>query len=287
MASPGVLPPPLLPYEPRSYVIAGLPTVFARLRRISVSEFDAALVANGGRPLPRTLPGWGAAFEVSVKRFRFDLAIGDTTAPVQTGSGTLSMDVLDGGLDAGYEFLRWRGLTGLALVGIEGSALRLTGQTPAWNFLGPPAASVIGSKETTLSASSAALSLQAGFDEAVPLAPIMNPWADAVAAVLSLRGGYQRSLADAGHWGTDERRQGCRARSGGFQRRVGRAWPRPLHLPRSRRRAPGLGGVPSSPPANSHAQATCTSARKFRAVFSKRVAMARKRLRLWKKHSTR
>ena len=108
-------------------------------------------------------------------------------------------DIADIHLDAGYDFLRWRGLTGFALGGIGVSSFTIDAPAGHWSYV-TERASGLGDANR-IEQESGVLSAQVGFEQLVPLGKASAN--EMFALLLSLRGGYLGQFAHAG-WRTDD-----------------------------------------------------------------------------------
>jgi hypothetical protein len=163
----------------------------------SFQGLDQALEANGYGPFSSTLPSWAAFLDVAFRRWRFRLLFdgGWTSAESQTGDGHIGANLVAGRLDAGYDFLRWRGLTGYALAGIGGVTFTMGARAPHWNYLGSQAATLGNPDEINRDAW--LLTLATGFQQIIPFgSPLRGNW---WGLILSLEGGYTQQLG-LGSW---------------------------------------------------------------------------------------
>ncbi len=185
-------------YVPERWVMI-FASALAEARRFSATPFDQPLRASGYGALPRTFPGLGFVVGFDVSRWRFELPFffgGASTGPAPDGS-TIGARITEARVDAGYEFLRWRGLTGFALGEIGVTSFSLDARGAKWTYVVDHASNLGGAGSVGQAGSS--LGIQAGFEQFVPFRTVD----DAPCGLLvSLRGGYLGQFADAG-WATD------------------------------------------------------------------------------------
>lgn len=164
------------------------------VRMISLGAFDGPLQASGYASFPRTFPSAGGAAQVVFGRWRFALWFQYAWARARslTGTGGVDADLLEFRLAGGYDFLRWRGFTGFVLGGIGGGTFDIDAHGPRWTYLAGTAADLAAAD--TISRSNGELTLQAGFQQIVPLSR-----ADAgMSLFFSLNGGYSQQLGISG-----------------------------------------------------------------------------------------
>jgi hypothetical protein len=168
----------------------------------SLRGFDDALRAGGYGPFPQAVPSMQVFLGIALARWRFRLNWTDAwmAAASRTSDASVRANLFELGVDAGYDFLRWRGLTGFALVGLAGSTFTMDAVGPNWNYLGGRTASL--GNPTTIQRDMGFLALQAGFEEIVPLGA---PESSSMGLLVSIQGGYSQEFA-LGTWsssGTD------------------------------------------------------------------------------------
>jgi hypothetical protein len=134
--------------------------------------------------LSRTFLGGGFAVELAIPRLRFALSLSTAagSASITRDGNRVAASDTDARLDAGYEFLRWRGLTGFALGGLAASEFDFDAHA------------------NTVQQTSYMVSLQAGFEQLVRLFLCEQQW---VVLMISLRGGYLAQLAPGGWMASD------------------------------------------------------------------------------------
>jgi hypothetical protein len=172
----------------------------ATLRRLSVGAFDPSLRAAGYEMLPRTFLGGGFAVELSIPRWRFALSLATAVASASStrDGNRVAAEDTDARLDAGYEFLRWRGLSGFALGGLAASEFDLDARDPRWTYVADHVANL--GHANTVQQTSYMASLQAGFEQLVPLFLVEQQW---IVLMISLRGGYLAQFASSGWMASD------------------------------------------------------------------------------------
>lgn len=183
-------PPKPVPLDERWLEVSFEGLVGAR-RLSSVAAFDGPLRASGYGALPRTFVGGGANLAFSLARWRFELPFyyGVASAPSPVDSSSVGADFLDVRVDAGYEFLRWQGLTAFALGGFGMSALQIDTRDPHWTYVADRTG--VSNDVKTVEQDSFILAAQLGLEQIVPLG---QSWG----LMLSLRGGYEQQVADLG-----------------------------------------------------------------------------------------
>jgi hypothetical protein len=163
----------------------------------SLQGLDKSLHASGYGSFSDRMPSLGGAMDIGVHRWRFQLAVTDdwTSASGPAGAA-VHANLLELRAAAGYDFLRWRGLTGFALLGIGGASFTMDARAPNWDYLGSRA-SALGNPSSILR-DAGLLTVQAGFEEIVPLGQVQAP---SRGLLFSLQGGYTRQLG-LGDWFT-------------------------------------------------------------------------------------
>ncbi len=134
-----------------------------------------------------------------VSRLRFELPFffgGASSGPAPDGS-TIGARVIDARIDAGYEFLRWRGLTGFALGEIGATSFSIDAHGAKWTYVVDRASNLGGAG--SVGQASYSLGIQAGFEQFVPFGPVDHA---PCGLLVSLRAGYLGQFADGG-WATD------------------------------------------------------------------------------------
>jgi len=171
------------------------------VRRLSVGTFDAPLRASGYDPLPRTFLGGGfdIGFVFSRWRFEWPLFFGSAGAFNPRDGSHVDAGIADIHIDAGYDFLRWRGLTGFALGGIGVSSFTIDARGAHWSYVTERASGLGDANRIKLE--SGVLSAQVGFEQLVPLGKASAN--EMFALMLSIRGGYLAQFAQEG-WRTDD-----------------------------------------------------------------------------------
>ncbi len=193
--------PPLPPLADRMGVVELTLRTGVRLVR-SLEGLDSALRASGYGPFPRALPSLSGTLAVNYGRGRYRLGISDawTSAPSRTGSASIDGDLMEVNYEAGYDFLRWRGLSGFAIGGVALGRFTMDARGANWNYLGSRSAT-LGNPDR-IDRDGALLTLQAGFDQIVPLT--WSGGAGCLALIVSIQGGYDQELGFAG-WNSDAR----------------------------------------------------------------------------------
>ncbi len=172
-------------------------TLHAGVRLVrSLEGLDDALRASGYGPFPRALPSLSGTLALSYARWRYRLGFSDawTSAPSRTGSARIHGDLLEVNYEVGYDFLRWRGLTGFAIGGVAIGRFTMDARGANWNYLGSRSAT-LGNPDR-IERDGAMLALQAGFDQIVPLTWTGD--AGCLALIFSIQGGYDQELAVGG-----------------------------------------------------------------------------------------
>jgi hypothetical protein len=195
-------PPPrtdLVPLEDR-WGQASLEAL-AGVRRLGVSAFDAPLRASGYAPLPRSYVGGGFALGFALSRWRFGLQLlyGVASAPSLVDSSSVGASVGDISFVAGYDILRWEGLTVFALGGFSYSALMMDTRDPHWSYVAQR--TQVSSGVSTVEQDSVLFAEQIGLEQLVPLGAVNAK--ERYALVLTLRGGYEQQFANLG-WMTSD-----------------------------------------------------------------------------------
>jgi hypothetical protein len=189
---------PLFPGRPEERTIEFDLPVLVGVRHVrSLRGFDDALRASGYGGFPQSLPSLGGHMGVTLGRWRLRFAADDAwmSAASSTGShGTVSADLVEVRVDGGYDFLRWRTLTGFALLGIGGSTFTMDAVAPNWNYLGAQGA-VLGNP-TRIRRDAGLLTLQAGFSNLFVLG---RGGGGTVALLASIQAGYTQQLG-LGPW---------------------------------------------------------------------------------------
>jgi hypothetical protein len=196
------LPPPLAP--PRGSTAAtrtfefDLGGLFGFRHFRSLRGFDDALRAKGYDAFPQTLPSAGGYLGLTLGRWRFRLVADDAwmSAASHTGpQGAVHANLGEARIDAGYDFLRWRNLSGFALLGIGGATFSMDALAPPnWNYLG--AQSAVLKNPSTIQRDAGLLTLQVGFEDFFPLARVDS---GTLALFVSIQGGYAQQVG-LGPW---------------------------------------------------------------------------------------
>lgn len=141
----------------------------------------------------------GVEFAFARWRIQFPAFLSGARAVGPRDGSQVGAGITDVHLDAGYDFLRWRGLTGFALAGTGVTSFSLDAHGAHWSYVTDRATGVGGADRAKQDAWM--FSGQLGFEQLVPLgrASANELWALAV----SLRGGYLAQLANAG-WATSD-----------------------------------------------------------------------------------
>jgi hypothetical protein len=192
-------PPPMPSPEPRTMEF-GI-TTLAGVRRSPLGGFDAPLRASGYEPFARMLPSVGGALQLAWKRWRFAIEAEQTwgTARARKGSGRLGASFGVGLFDAGFDFLRWRGLAGFVLAGAGVGSLVIDASAPNWTYLAPTA-TALGHPDSLIKTAFYA-GLQTGFQETIPiLQGGILEGSHAFAITLSAQAGYTLQLDRPGEW---------------------------------------------------------------------------------------
>jgi hypothetical protein len=172
----------------------------------SFQGLDEALDANGYGPFPRVLPSWTGFLVLDYRRWKFRLLFDGAwmRADSRTGGGNVGAYLVAGRLDAGYDFLRWRGLTGYALAGIGGVTFTMDARAPHWDYLGPQAATLGNTNQINRDAW--LLTLVTGFQEIIPFGPpSAGNW---LGLILTLEGGYEQQLGLGSWFSSDQDNHG-------------------------------------------------------------------------------
>jgi hypothetical protein len=179
---PETIRPPLPPFAPRIGEVGF--SLSGEARRLSAGGIQDTLRAAGYGSSPRTFVGGGGDLTITLARWRleFSLLVGGATTAT-----SMAPSVGDFVASLGYEFLRWRGLTGFALGGIGSTSYRIDRLPTAPGY---HAGDWIVAADTVLQ-------LGAGFEEAVPFLASRSRWTDGLAFTFGLRAGYLRQLVES------------------------------------------------------------------------------------------
>jgi hypothetical protein len=96
----------------------------------------------------------------------------------------------------GYDFLRWRGLSGYALLGLTADAFRMDARGPNWDYLGSQAGAL--DNPDVISREIGMFTIETGFQQFVPFKPAS---ASGSGLIGSLQFGYGQQFA-LGSWGS-------------------------------------------------------------------------------------
>jgi hypothetical protein len=179
--------------------------VLAGVRRVrSLRGFNEALRASGYGAFRQEVPSIGTHLGLTLGRWRLRIGGNDAwmSAPSTTGPGAVRAYLFEVRLDGGYEFLRWRGLTGFALLGVSGASFTMDALAPHWNYLGAGAggqAAHLGNPPT-IQRDVMFLTLQTGFEHVFPLGGDRR---ETFALLISIQAGYTQQLA-LGPWFSDK-----------------------------------------------------------------------------------
>jgi hypothetical protein len=163
----------------------------------SLRGFDDALRASGYGVFPRSFPSLGGHLGLTLGRWRLRFSGNDAWTSVASRTGTpgaVRADLFEARLDGGYDFLRWRSLTGFALLGIGGSSFSMDARAPNWNYLGAQGAAL--GNPSTIKRDAGLLTLQAGFEDFLPLGRVEG---GTLALLVSIQAGYTQQLG-LGPW---------------------------------------------------------------------------------------
>jgi hypothetical protein len=190
---------PWSPPRPRSFAYrkyGGEVVLFSGIARFPhLDRVSDALVASGHEPFPTVVPNLGFVLDLALRRWRLRL-VWDWSwmnASSRTSAANVHARLVSIGLDAGYEFLRWRGLTGFVLAGVGGSGFTMNALGPGWNYLGSRTAEL--GNPGSITRDTGLLSLSAGFEQYLPWRNNDLP------LVVSLQCGYSQAFA-TGSWFT-------------------------------------------------------------------------------------
>jgi hypothetical protein len=162
----------------------------------SLGGLDRALVASGYASFPRVAPTLDVLLDFAIRRWRFGMVYSGSwmRADSRTSAASVRATLTVVGCEGGYEFFRWRGLTGFARTAISIGTFTVDAAGPGWNYLGAGTAAL--GNPTTIQRDPIFASLELGFEQLVPLA-------SEVYADFSVRAGYSQAFA-AGDWFSSE-----------------------------------------------------------------------------------
>jgi hypothetical protein len=163
------------------------------LRHVSVGGFDGVLRASGYSPLPHTFNGGSVEFGMDSQRWRllFDFTGAWAWSEGHGGSG-IRASLLGLSVKAGYDVVRWRGLTAFVLGGYGVPAFHIETTAPGFNLLGTQAAAL--GNPNSVGVDAVTLTAEAGVEEFVPLGRPSRYGSLAGAFYVFLRSGYDRQL---------------------------------------------------------------------------------------------
>jgi hypothetical protein len=204
---PRTLPPfPSRPFGARTS--GGELSAFSGVMRFRhLAGVDDALLASGYGPFPAVVPSVGGVLGASVRRWQLRVVWDGTwmSASSRTSPATVQASLISVGLEAGYDFLRWRGLTGNALLGVSGSTFTMDARGPNWNYLGSGTATL--GNPTTIQRDAGLFTVGAGFEQFIPT------WGETMPLVVSVQGGYTQAFANSS-WSSTENKNSVPDRSG-------------------------------------------------------------------------
>jgi hypothetical protein len=188
--------PPTPSYATRSVGLELTP-IAEVLRFPRLSGIDDALRASGHDAFPELVPGFGAFLGITWKRWQFRLLAdgASMSATSRTSPATVGATMFSVTAEGGYDFLRWRGLTGFALLDLGVRSFSMDGKGPGWNYLGSGTATL--GNPTTISLTSELVGASAGFAQFIPI------WNHATPLVLSIQGGYTQGFGSSWLSGDD------------------------------------------------------------------------------------
>jgi hypothetical protein len=184
-------------------------SMFSRgVRFQHLAGVDRALSASGHDPFPPVAPSLGVVLGLAVRRWQLRI-IWDgawTSASSRTGPATVHANLLSIALEGGYDFLRWRGLTGFALVGVGAGTFTMDAHGPNWDYLGGGTATL--GNPTTIERDTGLFTFGAGFEQFIPT------WSVRMPLVVSIQGGYTQAFA-GGSWSSSENKNSVPDPNGG------------------------------------------------------------------------
>ncbi len=158
----------------------------------SLRGFDDALRASGYAPFARVAPSLGGAMHLEFHRWRLQMLIGDARTRADGPAGSIHADALETHLAGGYDFLRWRGLTGYAMLGFSGEQFRMDARGPNWDYLGNQAG-VLGNPDS-ISRDIWMFTIETGLQQFIPFRPMPT-----LGLVATLQLGYAQQFS-LGSW---------------------------------------------------------------------------------------
>jgi hypothetical protein len=163
----------------------------------SLHAFDQPLRAAGYNPFGSVAPELGASLGLAYWRVRGELMGVDAWTRANGPAGSIHANLVEVRLTVGFDFLRWRGLTGIALLGIGGSSFYMDNRGPNWDYLGARAAS----HPAGIMRDAGLLTFGLGFRQYVPFGRADG--ANGVGLLLSLQAGYSQQFGLTS-WASEE-----------------------------------------------------------------------------------